>query len=465
VSSALLRCCELLEGLADRLDDRMEADEAECRREAASAALRSALAQARELASSANEHFQSEGRAACVERPDQTALARAAEAALRAARDRLAACIAEARDSGVVEAELQPAESQRRDLHSLVQDLRGLVRIYCRVRPMTSREVQAGETKVLSVHGGTAVEMPGYGRFSFDAVFSEGTPQEEVFEEARDLAQSALDGHNVTVLAYGQTGTGKTHTMFGAPGEDGLAVRMARDLFDRIGDRRITVTGSLVEMHRNCLVDLLAAAPDRGVTRPSLGLRRRDADMDEVHIDGAVEWPIRSATGLVELVRVGTSRRTVAAHSLNGESSRSHAFLTVRVLSAVGGPAGTGVDSKLMFCDLAGSERLKRSEVSGEHAREAIDTNSSLSALGDVIEAIVHRRRHIPYRNHKLTQLLQDSLGGSAKALIFATCSPASGSAHETAMALKFVARANRVSNYCVAFAPRRVSAAASSRS
>jgi len=451
-SSALLRCCELLEGLADRFeDDDPAAEEALLRTDAARTALRSALAQAKELARPAQEFLDADrepttpmGRS----RRQSAELTKAAEAALRATRDRLAASIEEARKSGVPEVELRPAERQRREMHSLIQDLRGLVRIYCRVRPLNARERRGGEEEVLSVAGGTSVEVVGCssGPFAFDAVFPAEATQEQIFEEARDLAQSALDGHNVTVLTYGQTGTGKSYTMYGAPGDDGLAVRMVRDLFDRIGSRRISVTGSLVEMHNNRLVDLLDG-PDRAHSRSALSLRRRDPDGDEVHIDGAVEWPLRSAAELLDLVKLGTSRRAVAAHALNSESSRSHAFLTVRVLSAVGGPAGTGVDSKILFCDLAGSERLKRSEVTGEHVKEAIDTNCSLSALGNVIEAIVHRQRHIPYRNHKLTQLLQDSLGGSAKALIFATCSPASGSAHETSMALKFVSRATRVAN------------------
>jgi len=440
VGDVLKRCCELLDGLADRLDGQDEVT-------AVRAALRTAECQARELAIAAKDHLQHEGLFPfAAVGGERTALVKAAEVALKAARDRLAASIADARSIGIADQELRAAESQRRELHSVVQELRGLVRVFCRVRPMTSREVSAGEHEVLSVRGGTSVEVLGQsaGPFNFDAVFAPGT-QDSVFDEARDLAQSAVDGHNVTVLTYGQTGTGKTHTIFGTPADEGLAVRMVRDLFDRIGGGRITVTGSFMEMHSKRLVDLLASAP-RAV-RPSLTLRRRDGDSDEVHVDGATEWPLRNVEELIELVRVGVARRTVAAHSLNSESSRSHAFLTVRVFSSVGGVAGTGADSKITFCDLAGSERLKRSEVTGDRAREAIDTNCSLSALGDVIEAIVHRRSHIPYRNHKLTQLLQDSLGGSTKALIFVTCSPASGSLRETTTALKFAARASRVIN------------------
>jgi len=139
----------------------------------------------------------------------------------------------------------------------------------------------------------------------------------------------------------------------------------------------------------------------------------------------------------------------VRAHAMNSDSSRSHALLTIYVSSAIDGSPydSAAVDAKITFVDLAGSERLKRTETSCERTREAIEINRSLSALGDVVESIVQRRRHIPYRNHKLTQLLQDSLGGSAKVLVFVNCSPASASAQETTAALKFASRAQRVTN------------------
>jgi len=465
---------------------------AETRRNVVRADLRQSLAEVCELARAAAERFQS----ACAPRSpqlsgevDPVVLAAAAEAevGLKAARDRLAAAVSEGRELGLSEEELRPADSQRRKMHNLIQNMRGQIRVYCRIRPMSERERQLGETEALHAHNGTSVEVAGQNgsTFNFDAVFTPGT-QEQVFEEARDLTQSALDGHNVSVLCYGQTGAGKTHTMYGTPDEDGLAVRMVQDLFERIGNRRVTVTGSLVELHNNRLVDLLApnvedhqqpawataspavaftgvAAAAASSMRPSLSLRRREAD-DEFHVEGLVEWPLRNIQELRNLVAAGTARRAVAAHALNSDSSRSHALLTIRVLSTVEGPSGTGFDSKITFCDLAGSERLKRTEATGEHAKEAIEINRSLSALGDVIEAIVKRHRHIPYRNHKLTQMLQDSLGGTAKALIFVNCSPASASAHESAMALKFAARATRVTNSSVVGTPRRHPASASGR-
>jgi len=286
-------------------------------------------------------------------------------------------------------------------------------------------------------------------------VFAPGT-QDEIFHECKDLVQSAIDGHNVTLLCYGQTGAGKTHTMYGTPSEPGLAVRMARELFDRLRDCPFAVTGSLVELHNNRLTDLLSSPHPGSASdaHPPRALNlRRDLE-DEVQVEGLVEQPLHSAEDLEALVELGTERRATAAHALNSDSSRSHVLLTVKIHRSVegscgidAGAAGLPSCSKLLFCDLGGSERLKRTEAAGSQVREAIEINKSLSALGDVIEAVVQRRRHIPYRNHKLTQLLQDSLGGTAKALMFVNCSPAASSAAETVAALKFAARAKRVVN------------------
>mmetsp|Transcript_39136 Transcript_39136/g.124247 ORF Transcript_39136/g.124247 Transcript_39136/m.124247 type:complete len:691 (+) Transcript_39136:141-2213(+) len=398
---------------------------------------------------------------------------------LRAVRDRLAAAIVEARELQLDEEEVRPAEWQRRRLHNLIQDMQGQVRVYCRLRPLNSREQRRGDIEVVSASQGTTVEVSGdkavgivAARHKFDAIFAPGS-QEQIFEECQDLAQSAVDGHNVTVLCYGQTGAGKTHTMYGTPSEPGIAVRMTRQLFELIQGRGFSVTGSLVELHNNRLTDLLApatAVATIAIESRTLVSLRQESEAD-ISCEGLTELPMQSADELEELVRLGSTRRAVSAHALNGESSRSHVLLTVKLyrsaehLAGSGAPDGLPPTSKLLFCDLGGCERLKRSEAVGEQIREAIEINRSLSALGDVIEAVVQRRRHVPYRNHKLTQLLQDSLGGSAKALMFVNCSPAASSAAETVAALSFASRAKRVTNSSAAASSRaRTSVVAKAR-
>merc|ERR1719356_2109124 len=131
---------------------------------------------------------------------------------------------------------------------------------------------------------------------------------------------------------------------------------------------------------------------------------------------------------------------------MNSESSRSHLVFVIRITS-VNRETHETLKGKILMCDLAGSERLKKSEVSGEGQKEAIEINKSLTALGDVIEALTKKQKQVPYRNHKLTQLMQDSLGGTAKTLMFVNCSPASSNEEETVMSLKYAARAKTITN------------------
>merc|ERR1719420_1181794 len=142
------------------------------------------------------------------------------------------------------------------------------------------------------------------------------------------------------------------------------------------------------------------------------------------------------AAELQEFLKRGMSQRTVAATALNVSSSRSHLIFTIKI-ACENHQTGDTTQGKILLCDLGGSERLKKSEATNERAKEAIEINKSLTALGYVIEAVVKGQKQVPYRNHKLTQIMQDSIGGSAKTLMFVNCSPATSNIHETTMSLK----------------------------
>merc|ERR1719159_2243570 len=142
-------------------------------------------------------------------------------------------------------------------------------------------------------------------------------------------------------------------------------------------------------------------------------------------------------------------QRAVAATAMNSESSRSHLIMMIKI-TTVNKSTNEQAKGKILLCDLAGSERLKKSEVSGDMQKEAIEINKSLTALGDVIEALTSKKKQIPYRNHKLTQVMQDSLGGTAKTLMFVTCSPAESNTDETIMSLKYAARAKKITNQAI---------------
>jgi len=292
--------------------------------------------------------------------------------------------------------------------------------------------------------------------------------QEEIFDNCRDLVQSALDGYNATVFAYGQTGAGKTYTMLGNPDQPGLAPLMIRELYKLIARDRDrfnhSVRASMMELYRNELVDLLVprASPRKGSTFGFSPEKQKhniymDTRTQDVHIEGLSSEECEDAKALLELLERGNKQRSVAATAMNDASSRSHLLLMIRIV-CVNIETHQQHQGKILMCDLAGSERLKRSMVEGDLQKEAIEINKSLTALGDVIEALTSGKSHIPYKNHKLTQVMQDSLGGTAKTLMFVNCSPASSNADETVNALKYASRAKNITNDVRRNAVRRAS-------
>jgi kinesin family protein C2/C3 len=200
----------------------------------------------------------------------------------------------------------------------------------------------------------------------------------------------------------------------------------------------------MLELYNNSLLDLLGQdrCDSRGATPPQLSVHN---GTDGVTVHGLTEHTVKGADDLSTILQQGLQRRVVASSSMNAASSRSHLLFTIHVSRIV--HTGEVQNGKLVLCDLGGSEQLKKSEVAGSRMKEAIEINKSLTALGDVLVAVSKRQTHVPYRAHTLTRLLQDSIGGTAKTLMFVTCSPAASSSKETAYALKFASRATRIAN------------------
>merc|ERR1712079_195521 len=249
------------------------------------------------------------------------------------------------------------------------------------------------------------------------------------------------------MFAYGQTGAGKTYTMYGAPGDEGAAPRTIQEIFrvTKQNESRFnfTVMGSMLELYRNDLVDLLSKG-NPGASKMKLNVRQEKSGM--VVVEHLTEQECHSAEELSDLLERGSKQRTVAATAMNSESSRSHLVFLIKIVS-VNKETKEQLQGKILICDLAGSERIKKSLVTEDMQKEAIEINKSLTALGDVIEGLTKGSKVVPYRNHKLTQLMQDSLGGSAKTLMFVNCSPSSSNLDETVMSLKYATRAKKITN------------------
>lgn len=336
---------------------------------------------------------------------------------------------------------------ENRKLYNQVQDLKGSIRVYCRVRPFLSGQSSYLSTVEFIEDGNIAINTPskhGKGRrsFSFNKVFGPSATQAEVFSDMQPLIRSVLDGYNVCIFAYGQTGSGKTYTMSG-PKElteknQGVNYRALGDLFLLAEQRRDTfhydVAVQMIEIYNEQVRDLLIT--DGSNKR----LEIRNSSQTGLSVPDANLVPVSSTSDVIDLMNLGQRNRAVGATALNDRSSRSHSCLTVHVQGR-DLTTGTLLRGCMHLVDLAGSERVDKSEVTGDRLKEAQHINKSLSALGDVIASLAHKNSHVPYRNSKLTQLLQDSLGGQAKTLMFVHISPEPDALGETISTLKFAER------------------------
>ncbi|KAH9778658.1 kinesin-like protein KIN-14K [Citrus sinensis] len=347
--------------------------------------------------------------------------------------------------------------AENRRLFNEVQDLKGNIRVYCRIRPFLPGQTKKqttieyiGENGELIFGNPSKPGKDGQRMFKFNKVFGPDATQAEVFSDTQPLIRSVLDGYNVCIFAYGQTGSGKTYTMSGPSGpheEDwGVNYRALNDLFNLSQNRRSSimyeVAVQMVEIYNEqhlvfwilaiCFLDLHTLGI-MSTSQPN-GLAVPDASMH----------PVTSTEDVLELMDIGLKNRAIGATALNERSSRSHSVVTVHVR---GKDLKTGIPlhGNLHLVDLAGSERVDRSEATGDRLKEAQHINKSLSALGDVIFALAQKSPHVPYRNSKLTQVLQSSLGGQAKTLMLVQLNPDVNSYSESLSTLKFAERVSGV--------------------
>ena len=282
---------------------------------------------------------------------------------------------------------------------------------------------------------GLCVDFPGEGEvamstekgkkktWEFDQVFNTTSSQKEIYGEVSPLVTSVLDGYNVCIFAYGQTGTGKTYTMMGPEDDRGVNTRALEELFSLSLKRRDTITDeitvSVLEVYNEQIKDLLAddAGDRRYVIREGPG---------GSYVPDLTIVSVESLGEVIELLSLADVNRSTAKTNMNEHSSRSHLILSCNVKST-NKHSGEVSKGKLHLIDLAGSERVGKSGATGQALKEAQSINKSLSALGDVIAARGSKSSHVPFRNSTLTQLLQDSLKNDSKTLMFVCISPGEG--------------------------------------
>ncbi|KAJ6008265.1 hypothetical protein N7540_012241 [Penicillium herquei] len=372
-------------------------------------------------------------------------------------------------ETEMIKEKLRREETLRRKLHNQVQELKGNIRVFCRVRPSLNSEPatslapmlypdESEDAKEINIIGPEEKNTLGTvsrknNPFSFDRVFGPSTQNAEVFDEISQLVQSALDGYNVCIFCYGQTGSGKTHTM---SSQDGMIPRAVHQIYETAQGLeekgwRYTMEGNFVEVYNENLNDLLGNPDELDKKKHEI---RHDMQRGKTFITDITTVQLDSPEMVSSILKNADANRSVAATKANERSSRSHSVFILK-LTGENHVTGERSEGTLNLVDLAGSERLSHSQATGERLKETQNINRSLSSLGDVIAALGQGKDggHVPYRNSKLTYLLQFSLGGNSKTLMFVMVSPLRAHLSETLTSLKF---ATKVHNTHIGTAKRQ---------
>eukprot|EP00826_Nyctotherus_ovalis_P037458 TRINITY_DN3414_c0_g2_i1.p1 TRINITY_DN3414_c0_g2~~TRINITY_DN3414_c0_g2_i1.p1 ORF type:complete len:1020 (+),score=257.08 TRINITY_DN3414_c0_g2_i1:221-3280(+) len=323
------------------------------------------------------------------------------------------------------------------------------VKVIARFRPLNKMETEMMESGVgaecCKIVDNTIYFFKDEIYFSFDMVMDSGVSQEKVYEDVgKSTVEDVLSGYNGTIFAYGQTGTGKSYTMFGPNihhEAKGIIPRAAMDTF-KVWEmwpevKEVEVRCSMVEIYKETLNDLLADE--------CADLKIKESPARGVYVEGLSEIPVASEEELTQYLEMGEARRAWRATRHNLVSSRSHTIFILEVRQTLNDDSEKC--GKLNLVDLAGSEKVGKSGLRGQQFAEGTKINLSLSVLGNVIHALGTKLDYIPYRDSKLTRLLQESLGGNYKTTLIVTCSSHSSQLQETLSTLKFAQRAKKLRN------------------
>ncbi|KAI1499669.1 P-loop containing nucleoside triphosphate hydrolase protein [Biscogniauxia marginata] len=325
------------------------------------------------------------------------------------------------------------------------------IKVVARFRPQNKVELASGGEPIVSFDGADTCSLnsgEAVGSFTFDRVFGMDGKQHEIFDYSiRPTVDDILNGYNGTVFAYGQTGAGKSYTMMGTSIEDeegkGITPRIIEQIFSSIMSSpatiEYTVRVSYMEIYMERIRDLLAPQNDN--------LPVHEEKNRGVYVKGLLEIYVSSVEEVFEVMKRGGAARAVAATNMNQESSRSHSIFVITVTQK-NLETGSMKSGQLFLVDLAGSEKVGKTGASGQTLEEAKKINKSLSALGMVINALTDgKSSHVPYRDSKLTRILQESLGGNSRTTLIINCSPSSYNDAETLSTLRFGMRAKSIKN------------------
>uniref|UniRef100_A0A7N8XTE2 Kinesin family member 21B n=1 Tax=Mastacembelus armatus TaxID=205130 RepID=A0A7N8XTE2_9TELE len=353
-----------------------------------------------------------------------------------------------------------------------------------RIRPQMAKEkIEGCHVCTLVTPGEPQVLLGKDKAFTYDFMFDVDSEQHHIYQACvHKLIEGCFEGYNATVFAYGQTGSGKTYTMGTgfdvslSQQEQGIIPRAVHQLFEGIQNRRVhaqeasiqppefKVSAQFLELYNEEILDLFDGARDPDSRSRKSNIKIHEDASGSIYTTGVTSRLVHSEEELLQCLKLGALSRTTASTQMNAQSSRSHAIFTIHLcqmrvcqqhqMVRYGlGPEYETLMAKFHFVDLAGSERLKRTGATGERAREGISINCGLLALGNVISALGDQTKkggHVPYRDSKLTRLLQDSLGGNSRTVMIACVSPSDRDFMETLNTLKYANRARNIKNKVV---------------
>jgi kinesin family protein 5 len=334
----------------------------------------------------------------------------------------------------------------------LGNNLTGNINVVCRFRPLNDKEKQNTQNICVEfldeqqINIKSSSENNNY-RFSFDHIFQMSSDQSDIFKiAASPIIESVLEGFNGTIFAYGQTSSGKTYTMQGdldIPEEEGITPRMIRHVFNYFAissnDTEFTVKVSMLEIYMEKINDL--------IEEKRVNLNIREDKVKGIYVEDLSEHYVSSEEEVYDLIKRGSSNRAVGKTNMNEHSSRSHLIfiMTIHQTNVKTLISKTG---KLYLVDLAGSEKISKTGATGMTLEEAKTINKSLTTLGMVINNLTDgKSSYVPYRDSKLSRILQESIGGNSKTRLIITCSPSNFNEQETLSTLRFGVRAKKIKN------------------
>ena len=327
------------------------------------------------------------------------------------------------------------------------------VKVICRFRPMNELEKTNGNEQVCVFTSQTSLQFNSTREknqysFNFDRIFPPSSTQEDIYSfGVKDIIDSVLDGYNGTVLAYGQTSSGKTYTMHGEMDSihtQGIIPRMINHVFNYIHEQEGTefmIKVSMIEIYQEKIRDLL------DISRVNLQIR--EDLIKGIYVDGCSERYMGCPRDVLTALELGSRNRATACTNMNEHSSRSHCIF-ILTINQSNKREGFSKIGKLYLVDLAGSERISKTGATNITIKEAEKINQSLTTLGRVINILTDGKGnhfHVPYRDSKLTRVLQESLGGNSKTCLIIACSPSIYNESETLSTLRFGERAKRIKN------------------